>query len=133
VVFSGATAGGDTVSSGGVAVVGGTAVGTVVSGGTQEVGGAVLQNSTTYTFIGGIASNTSVGSGGVQSVPSGSTAIATTVLAGGVEIISSGGTEAGTTISGGTLQLQSGAIVSGGVGKRAVCSSSAARPFRPAW
>src|SRR5262249_52974417 len=64
---------------------------------------------------GGIASAAIINSGGELLVSSGA-AIGTLINSSGDEIVSGGGTISGTTtINGGTLELQTGALVSGGV------------------
>ncbi len=63
---------------------------------------------------GGVASGTTVSSGGALTTLLAGSALATTILSGGLEIVSSGGVASGTTISsGGTLELFGGAAMSG--------------------
>ena len=74
-------------------------------------------------FVGGVASNTEVSSGGTAIVFSGGTEIGTKVQSGGTEIVSGGGTISSATVSGGgvsrrivggTATLSSAIIAAGG-------------------
>jgi autotransporter passenger strand-loop-strand repeat protein len=118
----GGTAIGDVVDSGGAEYVGtsATASGTVVnSGGTQQVGG-----STTWSYYhglsagvsatmstnlsGGVASNTTVSSGGTENVSSGGTASSIVINDGGNEYVYSGGVANDTTVNSGGALYDSG-------------------------
>ena len=95
-----------TVEHGGTQVVGGTASGTVLSGGNQivQAGGSV---STTTIDSGGAqydtgtATSATVSGGAYQEVDSGGAANVTIVDSGGTQNILSGGSASGTTLSGG--------------------------------
>jgi fibronectin-binding autotransporter adhesin len=132
VISSGGHASGDRIFSGGVETInnGGVTTGTFVSG----IGGAFA---TELLNAGGVASNTSVGSGGrilvsggttsnavissgaTETVFSGGTAVSTTV-SGGAETVSSGGTLTGATLSGGKVEIMS----SGTAGSSTITISS---------
>jgi autotransporter passenger strand-loop-strand repeat protein len=102
---------------------GGTASNTIIEGGLQEVGnGGIVVNTTISAgteFLGGYSSNTIIESGGEQVVGSdywstfAASATSTTVDSGGLETVLSGSVTSDTTINGGTLELQSGSLVSG--------------------
>jgi autotransporter passenger strand-loop-strand repeat protein len=103
VISSGGHATGDRIFSGGVETINsaGVTTGTFVSG----IGGA---SATEVVNSGGVASNTSVGSGGRILVSGGTTSNAV-VSSGGSELVFTGGTIAGViTLSGGTLEIKSG-------------------------
>jgi VCBS repeat-containing protein/autotransporter passenger strand-loop-strand repeat protein len=122
VVSGGQTSSGVIVLNEGTLIVfsGGTASGTVLSGGAQEfvsgkdVSGTVGDGATQIVFSGGITSSTTVSSGGTQIVLSGGAADPTTIFSGGSEIVSSGGTAIGIVLSGGTAELAAGAIAASG-------------------
>jgi len=107
VVSSGGHAVGARVFSGGVEQVlsGGTTTGTFVSG----VGGAFA---TELLNAGGVASNTSVGSGG-RIVISGGTTSNAVISSGGTELVFSGGTASSTTVSAGIETVSSGGVLAG--------------------
>jgi autotransporter passenger strand-loop-strand repeat protein len=107
VVSSGGHVTGGRVFSGGIEQVlsGGTTTGTFVSG----VGGAFA---TELLNAGGVASNTSVGSGGRILVSGGTTSNAV-ISSGGSELVFSGGTASSTTVSGGTETVSSGGVLAG--------------------
>jgi len=126
-IFSGGTASGVTVGSGGTAVMyaGGTdEQSTIFKGGTDivssggvDIGTFVNSGGTEIVSAGGLASNTTVSSGGVQVVASGGTADPTVIASGGTEVISAHGTDLGAQISGGVqivLGVASGATVFSG-------------------
>jgi autotransporter passenger strand-loop-strand repeat protein len=132
---SGGTASATQMQSGAIVYVasGGTAIGTVNSGGTDEViglvSGTVLSGGGEQLLLGGTAVGTIVANGGVdveEGVASGTkvlpggfdfvaagTAIGT-IVSGGVAFFASGATISGATISGGTLELASGVIIGSG-------------------
>ena len=116
-VSSGGTAHG-TVLSGGAEYVRGTASGTIVSsGGTENVhgvanGGRVVDSGGTERVF-GRASGGTVSSGGRQIVSAGGVASGVTVKAGGSQIVFSGGRTVGAVLSGGTEYVSSGGAASG--------------------
>ncbi len=99
------------VESGGFQDLGGSSLGTILSGGTQFVGG---NGPLSGVFVSGTASGTTVYNGGLQQVASGSTAISTTVF-GGTELVEAGGTAVAPVIDGGTVELAVGSVVSGAI------------------
>jgi VCBS repeat-containing protein/autotransporter passenger strand-loop-strand repeat protein len=103
VVGSGQTSGGITVLDEGTLIVssGGTATGTMLSGGAQE-------------FVSGTDSGSTISGGATQTVFSGGTEVSGTVLSGGVVDVLSGGTALGMVLSGGTAELAAGAIAASG-------------------
>jgi autotransporter passenger strand-loop-strand repeat protein len=108
-VSSGQTSNGIIVLSGGTLQVdfGGTALGTVDSGGTDNVygsaNGTIVSSGGTETVeSGGTAIDTVVSSGGSLVVASSGIADPTTIYSSGSETISAGGTDDGALISGGT-------------------------------
>ena len=122
-----------------VVEAGGTASGTVLSGGAEQLyGSAVSANvqsgGVLIVFSGGTASGTQLSAGGVDYVLSDGIDNSTTVV-GGTEVVSAGGTASGTMISGGaevvygsaattTVQANGFLIVSsGGVASAATLSS----------
>jgi VCBS repeat-containing protein/autotransporter passenger strand-loop-strand repeat protein len=143
VVSGGQTSTGITVLNEGTLVVlsGGTASGTVLSGGAQEfvygtdVSGTVNDGAIQTVLSGGTATGNIVRSSGVEIVSSGGTSVnalisgggtlavlsggladPTTVFTGGFEIVSSGGTASGAVISsGGLAEFAAGAIANGGL------------------
>jgi autotransporter passenger strand-loop-strand repeat protein len=107
-IFSGQTSNGITVLSGGTLQVdsGGTALGTVDSGGTDVVHGSasgtiVSSGGTETVESGGTAIDTVVSSGGSLVVSSGGFADPTIIMSAGFETISAGGSDDGAQISGG--------------------------------
>jgi autotransporter passenger strand-loop-strand repeat protein len=119
-----------TILTGGTEVisVGGIDDGALISGGRQldfgVASGATIFTGSQVIEAGGTASDTTVSSGGAETVLSGGTAIGTTIVAGGTVTVSSGGTfefTSGTTgmpvvRAGATLEVGSGYVFSGSVG-----------------
>jgi autotransporter passenger strand-loop-strand repeat protein/probable HAF family extracellular repeat protein len=93
----------------------GTAIGTVVNGGEQDIylggiaSGTVINSGAEYVYSGGTASSTTVGSGGAELVFSGGIAGGTVVNNGGTEYVHAGGEADGATINGGLLEVATGA------------------------
>lgn len=105
-----------TVSSGGFAVISGSALSaTVLSGGSFQVANGGVAAATTLSSggsevvsSGGIASGTQILSGGLLVLSSGGVGGRTTLSANGQEVISSGGAESGGTITDGLMTVSSG-------------------------
>ena len=109
------------VLSGGTEHVGGTGPLTggyftgVASGTTVESGGTEIVNSASAGISGGTAFFTIVSNGGTELVRSDGTDISATVYFGGTEIVSAGGTASAPIIDGGTVELAAGSVVSGAI------------------
>jgi VCBS repeat-containing protein/autotransporter passenger strand-loop-strand repeat protein len=122
VVSGGQTSTGITVLGEGTLVVysGGTATGTVLSNGAQELLSGtdskdmVSSGATQTVFSGGISLSGTILNGGVAYVSSGGVESAGTIRSGGTEIVSSGGTAVSILLSGGTVELANGAVAATG-------------------
>ena len=102
-VAPGQTVANASVPSGSFQVVQGTATGTTVNNGGNEL-----------VFAGGQANNATVNDGGQQTVYAGAVAVGTVLNDPGLQVVSSGGTASGTIISGGEQDvygLASGSLV----------------------
>ncbi|SEC02388.1 hypothetical protein [Bradyrhizobium erythrophlei] len=123
-VLSGGTAAGTTVLSGGYfqlgegpfsgspGSAGGSATGTILSGGFEAIfsggvdsGASILSGGTQVVSSGGVTIDASVSSGGVENVSSGGLTFNTAVFSGGALNVSAGATAHDVTLSGGTLNL----------------------------
>jgi autotransporter passenger strand-loop-strand repeat protein len=113
-VYDGGIANQTTVNTGGVLYVGGPVT---VSGVTSDFVGSANRtalNGGTEYLLSGIDTSTGIGSGGLEYVESGGTAIRTAIHRGGELIVSSGGVADATTIDSGGLELvESGGIANG--------------------
>jgi autotransporter passenger strand-loop-strand repeat protein len=113
IVLPGGVDSGATVSSGGLQMVLGSAVGATVSiGGTQVVSATGRASGTRlnggFEVVYGSASGSILSSGGAEVVLSGGVDSGAKVNSGGIEIVFSGGNASAPTISGGTLEIMSG-------------------------
>ena len=94
---------------------GGVAIGTIISGGTQNITSyAVASNTQIVTGTQNIskyavASDTTISAGGTQNVASLGSAFNTVIEAGGSQIVSKGGTVISTTLNSGAYQSMAGA------------------------
>jgi autotransporter passenger strand-loop-strand repeat protein len=105
-VLSGGTASGATISSGGTEIIsaGGSDLGTQISGGLQldygSAGGATVFTGSQVVESGGLATSTTVNSGGTELVLARGVATSTVIYKGATETISAGGTDSLAQISG---------------------------------
>jgi autotransporter passenger strand-loop-strand repeat protein len=109
-----------TLVEGGTLQDAGTTIGaTIVGGGSQEnIDGGATASGTTVSAGGlelddGTAIGTTVGNGGTEDVRFG-TAIGTVVNVGGEQVVLASGTASGTTINGGKVEVQSGGSIGSG-------------------
>ncbi|MCB8883992.1 Hint domain-containing protein [Acidisoma cellulosilytica] len=111
-----------TIDRGGTQVVAaGTSFGAIVNSGGFEVVAAAGSATSATVNAGGVleivigSSLDTVVNGGLEFVGSSSLSVSATIGAGGVEVVQSDGAARATTIAGGVLELEPGAITSGGV------------------
>jgi autotransporter passenger strand-loop-strand repeat protein len=112
-LLNGASASALTVTGGGGVLVGGTGVTIGASLKGSTVSGVALKAQEVLSG-GGLASKTTIGSGGIL-VLSGGGAIGTTVSVGGTLRVMSGASASGTALSGGTEIVSSGGSIGGAV------------------
>jgi autotransporter passenger strand-loop-strand repeat protein/autotransporter-associated beta strand protein len=115
-ILSGGTADPTTIYSGGVEVIsgGGTDSGAVIAGGQQDVYGSAISAAIYFgsqvVEAGGVATYTTVWSGGTLYVLSNGVVEPATIYSGGLEVVSAGGSDSGALISGGEQDLYGSAV-----------------------